>query len=288
MEPLIWSLGIAITIYFSWNISLGISNKVIGSGITMFWIFWVLGGSAWFGFSALSGSLVFVQIALIVFIFYVSFKMWRKEKIVYNYKKNIKKITNQNVNLNISNISGSEIRLIENGKDHRKLLLKTLDQADKTIVIFSGWLSDYSVNEEFKKKIKICLERGVNIFIAWGYKNYNDDTKNIPHIKAGRRNLAELKEWSILNKTKGTLQTLYFANHTKILICDTNYIVLGSFNWLGSGGGHNFEERSYIISNKTFINKELLNVLSNLNNSDKTISRKKTLEEYLQKIQRSN
>ena len=214
--------------------------------------------------------------------------MWRKEKIVYNYKKNIKKITNQNVNLNISNISDSEIRFIENGKDHRKLLLKTLDQANKKIVIFSGWLSDYSVNEEFKKKIKICLERGVNIFIAWGYKNFYDDTKNILHHKAGSRNLAELKEWSILNKTKGTLQILYFANHTKILICDTNYIVLGSFNWLSNGGGHNFEERSYIIYNKTFINKELLNILSNLNNSDKTISRKKTLEEYLQKIQRSN
>ncbi len=288
MEPLILSLGIVITIYFSWNISLGISNKVIGSGITIFWIFWVLGGSAWFGFGTLSGSLVFVQIALIVFIFYVSVKMWRMGKIIYNYKKNIKKITNQNINLNISNISDNEIRFIENGKDHRKLLLKTLDQANKTIVIFSGWLSDYSVNEEFKKKIKICLERGVNIFIAWGYKNFYDDTKNILHHKAGSRNLAELKEWSILNKTKGTLQILNFANHTKILICDTNYIVLGSFNWLGSGGGHNFEERSYIISNKTFINKELLNILSNLNNSDKTISRKKTLKEYLQKIQRSN
>ena len=237
MEPLILSLGIVITIYFSWNISLGISNKVIGSGITMFWIFWVLGGSAWFGFGTLSGSLVFVQIALIVFIFYVSFKMWRKRKIVYNYKKNIKKITNQNANLNISNISDNEIRFIENGKDHRKLLLKTLDQANKTIVIFSGWLSDYSVNEEFKKKIKICLERGVNIFIAWGYKNFNDDTENIIHNKAGERNIAELREWSVLNQTKGTLQVHYFANHTKLLICDTNYIVLGSFNWLGSGGG---------------------------------------------------
>ena len=43
MEPLFWSLGIATTIYLSWNIATRISNKIAGLSTVGFWLFWTLG-----------------------------------------------------------------------------------------------------------------------------------------------------------------------------------------------------------------------------------------------------
>ncbi len=262
MEPLFWSLGIATTIYLSWNIATRISNKIAGFSTVGFWLFWTLGGSAWFGFSILTGPLFFVQMTVIIVVFYLSFKMWKNKNLINDLKKNLKKIDNQNFNSNINNISNNEIKVIENAKDHRKFLLKTLDQAKKTIVIFSGWLTDYSVNEEFRNKIKSCLDRGVDIIIAWGYKKSGSISSE--HKNAGERAVRELQEWTSSNKTKGTLETFYFPNHSKILICDTKYAVMGSFNWLSNSGGSENEERSYIIYNRSFIEEELVEIMKNL------------------------
>jgi len=73
MEPLFWSLGIAITIYLSWNFATKISNKIAGFSTVGFWLFWTFGGSAWFGFSILTGPLFFVQMFVIIFVFYFIF-----------------------------------------------------------------------------------------------------------------------------------------------------------------------------------------------------------------------
>ena len=136
MEPLFWSLGIATTIYLSWNIVTKFSNKLAGFSTLGFWLFWTLGGSAWFGFSVLTGPLFFVQITVIIVVFYLSFKMWKNKNLIIELKKNLKKIDNQNFNSNINNISNNEIKVIENAKDHRKFLLNTLDQAKKQSSFF--------------------------------------------------------------------------------------------------------------------------------------------------------
>ena len=279
MEPLFWSLGIATTIYLSWNIVTKFSNKIAGFGTLGFWLFWTLGGSAWFGFSVLTGPLFFVQITVIIVVFYLSFKMWKNKNLINEFKKNLKKIDNQNLNSNINNISNNEIKVIENAKDHRKFLLNTLDQAKKTIVIFSGWLTDYSVNEEFRNKIKSCLDRGVDIIIAWGYKKSGSISSE--HRNAGEIAIRELQEWTALNKTKGTLDTFYFPNHSKILICDTTYAVMGSFNWLSNSGGSENEERSYIIYNRSFIKEELVEIMKNLYDPSKPLSRRQLLKNFV-------
>ena len=172
-----------------------------------------------------------------------------------------------------------EIKVIENAKDHRKFLLKTLDQAKKTIVIFSGWLTDYSVNEEFRNKIKNCLDRGVDIIIAWGYKKSGSISSE--HKNAGEKAVRELQEWTASNKTKGTLDTFYFPNHSKILICDTKFAVMGSFNWLSNSGGSENEERSYIIYNRSFIEEELVEIMKNLYDPKKPLSRRQLMKNFV-------
>ena len=154
MEPLFWSLGIAASIYLSWNIVTKISSKIAGFSTVGFWLFWTLGGSAWFGFSVLTGPLFFVQMTVILLVFYLSYKMWKNKSLINDLKKDLKNIDNKILSSKLENLSNNEIKVLTTPKDHRKLLLQPLDTANSTIVIFSGWLTDYSVNNEFRNKLK--------------------------------------------------------------------------------------------------------------------------------------
>ena len=279
MKPLLYSILIAITIFLAWNMKGKFAGKIAGLAVGGFWLAWTLGLSVVFVGYALSGELLFVQLGVVIVVFYISFKMWKNKNLINDLKKNLKKIDNQNFNSNINNISNKEIKVIENAKDHRKFLLKTLDQANKTIVIFSGWLTDYSVNEEFRNKIKSSLDRGVDIIIAWGYKKSGSISSE--HKNAGEKAVRELQEWTASNKTKGTLETFYFPNHSKILICDTKYAVMGSFNWLSNSGGSENEERSYIIYNRSFIEEELVEIMKNLYDPKKPLSRRQLMKNFV-------
>ena len=279
MKPLLYSIVIAITIYLAWNLKGKFTGKIAGLVVGGFWLTWTLGLSAVFLGYALSGELLFVQLAVIIVVFYLSFKMWKNKNLINDLKNNLDKIDNQNFSSKINDISNKQIKVLSTPKEHRKFLLKTLNQANKTIIIFSGWLTDYSVNDEFRTKVKSCLNRGVDIIIAWGYKksgSISSEQKN-----AGEKSIKELQEWTSLNKTKGTLETFYFTNHSKILICDTQYAVMGSFNWLSNSGGSTNEERSWIVYNKDFIQDEIVEIMKNLYDPKKSLSRRQLLKNFV-------
>jgi GH15 family glucan-1,4-alpha-glucosidase len=279
VKPLLYSIVIALTIYLAWNIKGRFAGKIAGIAVGGFWLAWTLGLSAVFVGYALSGELKFVQLAVTIVVFYLSYKMWKNKNLINDLKKDLKNIDNKVLSSKIDNISNKEIKVITTPKDHRKLLLQTLDKANKTIVIFSGWLTDYSVNDEFRSKIKNCLDRGVDIIIAWGYKksgSISSEQKN-----AGEKSIRDLQEWTSLNKTKGTLETFYFPNHSKILICDTQYAVMGSFNWLSNSGGSTNEERSWIVYNKDFIQDEIVEIMKNLYDPNKSLSRRQLLKNFV-------
>ena len=279
MKPLLYSIVIAVTIYLAWNLKGKFAGKVAGVAVGGFWLAWTLGLSAVFVGYALGGELLFVQLGVIIVVFYLSFKMWKNKNLINDLKNNLDKIDNQNFSSKINNISNKQIKVLSTPKEHRKFLLKTLNQANKTIVIFSGWLTDYSVNDEFRTKIKSCLDRGVDIIIAWGYKksgSISSEQKN-----AGEKSIRDLQEWTSLNKTKGTLETFYFPNHSKILICDTQYAVMGSFNWLSNSGGSTNEERSWIVYNKDFVQDEIVEIMKNLYDPNKTLSRRQLLKNFV-------
>jgi len=279
MKPLLYSIVIAVTIYLAWNLKGKFTGKIAGLVVGGFWLTWTLGLSAVFVGYALGGELLFVQLAVIIVVFYLSFKMWKNKNLINDLRNNLDKIDNQNFSSKINDISNKQIKVLSTPKEHRKFLLKTLNQANKTIIIFSGWLTDYSVNDEFRTKVKSCLNRGVDIIIAWGYKksgSISSEQKN-----AGEKSIKELQEWTSLNKTKGTLETFYFTNHSKILICDTQYAVMGSFNWLSNSGGSTNEERSWIVYNKDFIQDEIVEIMKNLYDPKKSLSRRQLLKNFV-------
>ena len=55
----------------------------------------------------------------------------------------------------------------------------------------------------------------------------------------------------------GELSIAYQPNHSKVLICDDAYAVCGSFNWLSNSGKSENLERSWIVFDKPFVDKEM-------------------------------
>ena len=279
MTAIIWLIVIATTIYLSWNIGNRAVSKIAGLTTVGFWLAWTLGLSSLVVGYTITGPLFIVQLGIIIVVLYLSLKIRKNKFLIDRLKKDLKRLDNANLDSSIHNISNTEIKVLDTPKRHRKVLLETLDKAKKTIVIFSGWLTDYSVNEEFRDKLKKCLERDVDIIIAWGYKksgSVGSENKN-----KAEKSMRDLQEWTSIKKTKGILDTFYFPNHSKILICDTNYAIMGSFNWLSNSGGSENEERSWIVYNKQFIEKELIDITKSLYDPKKPVSRRKLIKNFV-------
>ena len=279
MTAIIWLIVIAVSIYLSWNVGNKVVSKIAGLTTVGFWLAWTLGLSSLVVGYTITGPLFIVQLGIIIVVLYLSLKIRKNKFLIDRLKKDLKRLDNANLDSSIHNISNTEIKVLDTPKRHRKVLLETLDKAKKTIVIFSGWLTDYSVNEEFRDKLKKCLERDVDIIIAWGYKksgSVGSENKN-----KAEKSMRDLQEWTSIKKTKGILDTFYFPNHSKILICDTNYAIMGSFNWLSNSGGSENEERSWIVYNKQFIEKELIDITKSLYDPKKPVSRRKLIKNFV-------
>ena len=53
--------------------------------------------------------------------------------------------------------------------EHHTLLKRALSNAEQQVIILCGWVTDYVVDHEFKDLLTAALDRGVNVFIGYGY-----------------------------------------------------------------------------------------------------------------------
>lgn len=144
---------------------------------------------------------------------------------------------------------------LEEGKtietaEHKKYLKYILKNAQKEIYIQSPWIR-YEILNIYKDKIDEALKRGVKIIIKYGLKPKNRfdkagiDDKSQEYFNGLDKKLFKLKQGN---------------DHSKILICDDKFMIVGSFNWLSFGGekdrdGDTRGETSTINKNKSEIVK---------------------------------
>ena len=145
---------------------------MIGNAVAGFWLLWTLGFSSIFVGYALTGPLAIVQTILVITIFIYS---RRKFKARIETLKKFKKLndiisTQDSKIINLEQLSDN-YEFILSPSEHRDWLIKTLDESMESIVILSGWATDYSINQEFMLKAKNCLSKGVDIYLGWDSKN---------------------------------------------------------------------------------------------------------------------
>lgn len=144
---------------------------------------------------------------------------------------------------------------ISNGKtievdEHKKYFIYVLENAKSHIYIQSPWIN-WRTLQIYKDYIKKAVQKGVKVTIKYGMKPRNR------FDKAGIDN--DSKSF-FGNLDKNYFKLINTDDHSKILICDDAFMIMGSFNWLSFGGGNEKDARgetSSINMNKAEIKKQI-------------------------------
>lgn len=113
--------------------------------------------------------------------------------------------------------------------EHPPLLDDALSTAQNRLVINSPWIKPDVVNKAFLEKLRDALGRGVLVYIAYGFGEQRPQDRN----------------WAVreLEKINHRYPNFHFSNvgntHAKLLIKDSEFIVVSSFNWLSFKGDPN-------------------------------------------------
>jgi hypothetical protein len=156
------------------------------------------------------------------------------------------------------------LRLVET-YEHRDLLEKALKHARKQVIIVSPWLEPAAINDDLQKLMGRAIEKGVEIIIGWGMppnaeeRSPKRDEKSLYMLRQLERMARDTKEaaerlrkeqaarqaklaerghtippdTSAEEKAIGRLRVVRLGDtHEKILIADTRFAVVTSFNFL--------------------------------------------------------
>ncbi|WP_156181416.1 phospholipase D-like domain-containing protein [Halomonas sp. PR-M31] len=127
---------------------------------------------------------------------------------------------------------------------HYEYMLAEIDRSKSTIMILSGWISDKVIDERFISIVKKALQRGVQVYLGFGFEN-SQGRHEI--TRPAKRALLSLQK---LSKTQQQLHVGKFNNHQKALVIDQKRVVCGSHNWLSNKAFKN-REQSFIIDDQT-------------------------------------
>ncbi len=140
----------------------------------------------------------------------------------------------------------SEIEKLSNGTQlstyqHPKFFDYALKYSEKEIILVSPWIK-WEIIKEKKASIKNALERGVKIIFNYGMGEEKDiDNKSKDFFNEMKKKYNDLL---IIN-------TNDISDHSKILICDRDWMITTSFNWTSFKGDIKRGERK---EKGTFIN----------------------------------
>ncbi|WP_081279732.1 phospholipase D-like domain-containing protein [Stenotrophomonas maltophilia] len=116
--------------------------------------------------------------------------------------------------------------------DHPPLLRNAMDRAQTRLLIISPWIRAAVVDEAFIKRLTTCLDRGVEVTVAYG----------LGREDAGER-AADRQARESLEALATTFQNFRLVRkgntHAKVLLVDSAYFVTTSFNWLSFRGDLN-------------------------------------------------
>ncbi len=151
----------------------------------------------------------------------------------------------------LDNISVRQVAVYE----HRGYLDRALSEAHERILIVSPWIRHEVVKDRFIKSFREALERGVEVWIGYGFGK--EKTRGKTKDDADRE--AERKLRSLSQDFPDLFHISRFGDtHAKVLICDSRFSILTSFNWLSFRGDAKLEfrdERGFYVGLEDQVNQ---------------------------------
>ena len=134
--------------------------------------------------------------------------------------------------------------------EHKKYFIYILENAKQSIYIQSPWIN-WRTLQLYKVYIEAAVDRGVKVTIKYGLK---------PRNRFDKIGIDEESKRFFNSLNKSLFLLIKGDDHSKIVICDNEFMIMGSFNWLSFGGGNEPNARgetSSIIKNEAEIKKQI-------------------------------
>lgn len=144
--------------------------------------------------------------------------------------------------------------------DHAPLLQEALKTAKSRVLIISPWIRSEVVDEPLKAALTQLLQRGVDLYIGWGYPHDNQRSS----ISAGAQRFLEY----LARQFKNLHFKEFGDTHAKVLLVDSDYVVHTSFNWLSFRGDpeRTFrDEQGVLIADPEQVEKKFQELLPRFN-----------------------
>ncbi|MDC8785984.1 phospholipase D-like domain-containing protein [Roseateles koreensis] len=142
--------------------------------------------------------------------------------------------------------------------EHPAHLKKALLLAKKRLVIVSPWIRDSVIDWGFISSLEALLRNGVEVHIGFGIEKADGPKKNAANEKADITPGAERDLGDLADRFKN-FHFVYVGNtHRKSLVCDDQFAVVTSFNWLsykGDSKGRPRDERGLLFRKKQHVEK---------------------------------
>ncbi|MEW5857317.1 MAG: AAA domain-containing protein, partial [Cyanobacteriota bacterium] len=118
--------------------------------------------------------------------------------------------------------------------DHLGYFSKAIQEVEEELIIVTPWIRG-SEPKRFAKDIISALARGVKVKVIYGYRNTRENYDNDDNDALAERSLKELffqyQDSTLIRLGEETYIDSRGTNE-QILICDTKFAVVGSWNWL--------------------------------------------------------
>jgi hypothetical protein len=139
--------------------------------------------------------------------------------------------------------------------EHPAFLRDALSTATDRLLVVSPWVREAIVDKKFIALLEERLANGIDVFVGWGMKPL---TERDVDIDAGVlhefERLARRFPFTFAHRRLGN-------THAKVLICDTRFLIVTSFNWLSFKGDPNRtfrDERGTYVGMPDLIEKQFL------------------------------
>jgi len=143
--------------------------------------------------------------------------------------------------------------------EHPALLKKALTSATQRLVIISPWISHWVVDWPFVASLETLLRRGVEVHIGYGIANADGGGKKNAAREKPDVTDAAAKD---LNDLAARFRNFHFVRvgntHRKSLVCDDDFAVVTSFNWLSYKGDSRDkprDERGIVLRKKHHVER---------------------------------
>jgi len=136
--------------------------------------------------------------------------------------------------------------------DHRPLLDYALRFAKHRLAIVCPFLHESVVNEAFERQMEMLLRKGVRVSVGYGMPDHDNRTPSKAHLNV-------IQKFDEIARRSRQLRVAKVDSHAKILLVDTTFFVIGSFNWLSFHGDPDRpfrDEQSVLVSIPNMIERK--------------------------------